>query len=279
MKELPDKSRLQRMDKAEKSDFKYEVLYFASRLGIKQAANKYGVATCQVKKWQEEYVSDALPVLKENTTANKIKIVVSSNNQNKIREIKDVFEGLNCEVLSYFDILKKRVEVVEDGNTFEENAVKKLINLPDPESYICLADDSGLKIESLNGAPGINSARYAGAKATKKQLCEKILLEMTDKKNRAACFITVIALRFPDTTIKIVTGQIEGEITKEMRGSNGFGYDSIFKPDGYGVTLAEMSAEHKNKISHRYKALMEADHEIVKFIKNSLVDNEPLTDA
>jgi XTP/dITP diphosphohydrolase len=193
-------------------------------------------------------------------------IVISSNNKNKIQEIQSIFSSLGCPITSYFDILKTKVEVIEDGTTFSENAVKKLIPLPDNQEYICLADDSGLEVAALNGAPGINSARYAGKNATCQDLCKKLLQDLKNKKNRAAKFTTVIALKLPNNKIEIVTGEMQGQITQTMRGQNGFGYDPIFQPNNHNQTFAEMTPSQKNQISHRYQALIKAKEKISVFL-------------
>ena len=197
-----------------------------------------------------------------------MKIVIASNNTHKIKEIRAMFQGLDCEVLSYVDILGYPVDVIEDGETFCENAIKKLIDLPQPEQYFCLADDSGLEVEALDGAPGINSARYAGEGATTEQLCRKLLQEMQGKVGRNARFTTVIALQLPNQTVDIVSGHIKGIITEQMRGTEGFGYDSVFQPNGYDRTFAEMAPHEKNCISHRYIALENTKKRIAEFLNS-----------
>jgi XTP/dITP diphosphohydrolase len=197
-----------------------------------------------------------------------MKIVVSTNNKNKIKEIKKVFAKKQVfEVLSYRDIFKEKIEVVEDGQTFSENAVKKVSVFELHKKHIYLADDSGLEVESLNGAPGIYSARYAGKDATGSQLCKKLLADMSNKTNRKANFICVIALKFLDGTIKTVEGKVFGRIIKEQRGDQGFGYDPVFVPDGYDKTFAQMPLLEKNKISHRARALQKALEEIEYYLR------------
>jgi XTP/dITP diphosphohydrolase len=184
------------------------------------------------------------------------KIVISSNNQNKIQEIKNIFKDLEYDVISYIDITKKEIDIEETGKTFEENAILKLSPFKPTKDHIFIADDSGLEVNALNGKPGIHSARYAGSDRTTQGLCQKLLQNMKDKKDRIAQFTTVIAILLPNGKIKTVKGIVKGTIINEMRGNNGFGYDPIFQPLNYKKTFAELTTKEKNKISHRYKALL-----------------------
>jgi non-canonical purine NTP pyrophosphatase (RdgB/HAM1 family) len=187
-----------------------------------------------------------------------MKLVIASNNLHKIAEIKEIFADLNLEVVSYHQVFPDFVEVEEDGVTFEANALKKARTFAMHPEHIYLADDSGLEVAALNNEPGIYSARYAGEGATKTDLCQKILRNLAGNANRAAQFRSVIALKFPDGNCQVVEGILKGTITQEMRGENGFGYDAIFVPEGYTKTLAEMAAEEKNQLSHRFLALQQA---------------------
>ena len=147
------------------------------------------------------------------------------------------------------------VEVLEDGDTFEENAIKKVNALPDHPNYIYLAEDSGIEVDHLDGAPGIYSARYAGPNATREDMCYKLLQACYGAGNRDAQYQAVMALRFPDRTIETFTGIVRGSLAHEMIGDGGFGYDPIFIPEDYDVTFAQMTEADKNELSHRFHAL------------------------
>lgn len=196
-----------------------------------------------------------------------MKIIVFSNNQSKIQEINAIFAVLCCAVVSYLQVFAEPIEVVEDGATFAENAIKKVRALPSNLHHIYLADDSGLEVASLGGAPGIHSARYAGSDTTPQALCQKLLAELGEQTQRQAQFTTVIALRFPDETIEVVQGQIKGQITHEMCGHRGFGYDAVFQPHGQTQTFAELTAATKNQMSHRFLALVQAKERIRRYLQ------------
>ena len=173
------------------------------------------------------------------------KILIATTNQNKLAEIKH--------------ILKMPVEgcglkVAETGKTFEENAIKKAKAVVRKFKTAAIADDSGLMVDCLKGAPGVKSARYASP-PTPHNLCTKLLAAMKNCKNRKAQFVCVIALVHPDRKVKTFKGIVKGKIINEMRGSHGFGYDPVFVPNGYKKTFAEMSSVFKNRISHRAGAL------------------------
>ncbi len=191
------------------------------------------------------------------------KIIVATKNQGKMKEIKAILSDLNYEILSLEDI-NLDVDVVEDGNTFEENATKKAVEIMKLCNEITLADDSGLSVDALNGAPGIYSARYAGEHGDDLKNNLLLLENMKNENNRKAKFICSIALAFPDGKIINVNGEFHGQIDYEMKGQGGFGYDVLFYLPEYGKTSAEISAEEKNKISHRYKALNKLKEELIK---------------
>jgi len=193
------------------------------------------------------------------------RILIASQNHHKIEEIQHIFHDMPIPVLSYARFFLT-IHFSENGRTFSENAVKKVTPFPlDPRS-IFLADDSGLVIEALEGAPGIYSARYT-PEGTSLSLCQKVLADMHGKKNRSAYFQCVIALKFPDESIQLAEGKVEGTIATEMRGTHGFGYDPIFIPKGWTTTFAESTLNEKNKISHRYRALMKAKEQIKTYLK------------
>lgn len=187
-----------------------------------------------------------------------MQLVLMSGNAGKLKEIQAIFSDLGIPVRAYTEVLDTLPEFEETGKTFAENAIIKVDSCPELPDTIFLADDSGLEVDALNGAPGIYSARYAGPNASKTQLCEKVLSEMSGKTNRKANFNSTIAIRFPNGQIELAEGKVFGRITLDMAGDGGFGYDPIFIPEGYDVTFSEMPQEEKNKISHRFKALIEA---------------------
>ncbi len=184
-----------------------------------------------------------------------MKIIIATNNQGKVREFKAMLTPLGYEPVSLKDA-GIVAEVVEDGETFEENAHKKARAIYELCGCPVIADDSGLQVDFLGGAPGIYSARYAGEDATDKERCEKILseLEGVDESMRSARFVCALYCIIDEEREYSVTGTLEGFIGMEMRGENGFGYDPIFMVDEER-SLAEMSAEEKNGISHRAAAL------------------------
>jgi XTP/dITP diphosphohydrolase len=195
-----------------------------------------------------------------------MKIVIASRNKKKIEELKRILEGLNIKLLS-IDDFPHLEEVVEDGRTFEENALKKAKYVCDETGLPALADDSGLEVEALEGKPGVRSARYAGENATDEDNIKKLLMEMEriSNDNRRARFVCCIALVLPKGDEKIFWGYVNGMITTQPRGNLGFGYDPIFIPEGYTLTFAEMLPEEKDKISHRKKTLDKLKAYLVKF--------------
>ena len=184
-----------------------------------------------------------------------MKLVIATNNQGKVREIKEMLEPLGYEPVSLRDA-GIDIEVVEDGETFAENAHKKAAAGYEICHCPVIADDSGLEVDFLGGAPGIYSARYAGENATDEQRINKILseLEGVDMSMRTARFICSIYCILDDETEYSVRGTLEGHIGTEPLGSNGFGYDPIFMVDEE-TSVAMLSAEEKNRISHRASAI------------------------
>ena len=190
-----------------------------------------------------------------------MKIVFATNNQHKLSEIRQIL-GSSIEVLSLSDI-GCNVDIPETGTTLEENALQKAQYVYDHYHIDCFADDTGLEVEALDGAPGVYSARYAavGCAATSSQPKDhdseanmtRLLNELGENNNRRARFRTVIAL-IQQGTVHEFEGIVTGEIIRERRGGEGFGYDPIFQPDGYDQTFAELGVEVKNQISHRARA-------------------------
>lgn len=178
-------------------------------------------------------------------------IVFATNNKNKLREIREIMSDL-YEVLSLDDI-GCHEEIVEDADTIEGNAKIKADFVTNKYHVDCFADDTGLEVEALNGAPGVYSARYAGEHCSYQDNVNKMLNAMKGKTNRKAAFRTVIALNF-DGKSYTFEGRCDGQIIETQRGTDGFGYDPIFMPNGFSQTFAEMSHEEKNAISHRGRA-------------------------
>ena len=176
------------------------------------------------------------------------KIIFATGNQDKMREIREILADMDVEVVSMKEA-GIHADIVEDGSTFEENAVIKARTICEITGEITLADDSGLEIDYLNKEPGIYSARYMGEASLIQRL------EGVPDEKRTARFVCAVAAAFPDGTIKTVRGTMEGRIGYEEKGANGFGYDPIFYLPEYGCTSAELAMEEKNKISHRGKAL------------------------
>lgn len=181
-------------------------------------------------------------------------LIVATNNPHKLIEIQSIIGG-NILLKTLADIGFKG-EIPEDFETLEENAAQKARFIYNRFGENCFADDTGLEIDALNGAPGVYSARFAGKLCNYEDNINLVLQKLSDINNRKAKFRTVIALAIQGK-VTLFEGIIHGRITHERRGTLGFGYDPIFIPDGYSLTFAEMSAEEKNKISHRAKALEE----------------------
>jgi XTP/dITP diphosphohydrolase len=176
------------------------------------------------------------------------KLIFASSNKNKIAEISDILKDKYL-IIGLNDI-GYNVEIEETGNTLRENALIKAKTIFDEMNISCFADDSGLMVDALNGAPGVFSARYAGEHGNSEKNMDLLLKNLTGIENRKAHFSTVIALVLNGEQY-FFEGKIEGEIIHEKRGEGGFGYDPIFVPKGYDKTFAEMDKSIKNSISHR----------------------------
>ncbi len=177
-----------------------------------------------------------------------MEIVFATHNNNKLEEVKQILSKA-FNILSLTDI-NCHEEIVEDADTIEGNALLKAKHVFDNYKKACFADDTGLFVNALHGDPGVYSARYAGGANNAVANNDKLLNNLKDKKDRSAYFKTVIAFKSNDVE-KLFTGICEGRIIEHPRGGKGFGYDPIFVPDGHTETFAELSAEAKNKISHR----------------------------
>lgn len=178
-------------------------------------------------------------------------LVFATHNPNKLKEIQALIPK-NITLLSLADIGCFK-DIPETANTLEGNAKLKADHVTNTYNLPCFADDTGLLVNSLNGEPGVYSARYAGTENDAKANMDKLLRNLLDKKDRSAYFKTAIALNLNGKTL-FFDGSVEGEIIESKKGTNGFGYDPIFKPNGYECTFAELPLEIKNKISHRGRA-------------------------
>lgn len=184
------------------------------------------------------------------------KLVFATGNMNKLREIKEILSGMDYEILSMKEA-GVDIDIVEDGTTFEENALIKARAVCAASGHLALADDSGLEVDALNKEPGIYSARYMGEDTSYDIKNQNIIdrLEGVPDEERTARFVCAMAAVFPDGTEQTFVKTMEGRIGYKIAGENGFGYDPIFYLPEYGKTSAEISPEEKNAISHRGKAL------------------------
>jgi len=190
------------------------------------------------------------------------KLVFATNNAHKLTEVRAILEPeikiISLNELNFHD------DIPETADNLEGNAFLKAKFIFDKFGLNCFADDTGLEVEELGGEPGVYSARYAGEDHNSYNNMNKVLALLGDKRNRKACFRTVIALIVDNTTV-FFEGKIEGEITLTPRGDSGFGYDPIFVPDGYQLSFAQLSPEIKNQISHRALAI----NKLTDFLKDN----------
>lgn len=198
------------------------------------------------------------------------KLIVASNNKDKVKEIKEILQGLPIEIISLREA-GIDIDVVEDGKTFMENAYKKAIEIFEVVGEgMVLSDDSGLEVDTLQGAPGVYSARFAGEHGNSKKNNEKLLslLEAVPMERRKAKFVCAMVLIADRDNILKVQGEVEGYITEAENGESGFGYDPLFYIPDLKMTFAEMPGEIKNRISHRRNALDKLREELIIYMKN-----------
>lgn len=186
-----------------------------------------------------------------------MRIIAATKNKHKIEEIQAITKEFGMEVVSREEAGVPDIEIVEDGDTFEENSEKKAREIMELCGEITIADDSGLMVDALEGAPGVISARFAGEDGNDQKNNEKLLSLLLDEKpeNRTARFVSVITMVYPDGKKIVARGECMGHIIYQARGDNGFGYDPLFVPLGFDKTFAELTGEEKNQISHRAIAL------------------------
>ena len=187
-------------------------------------------------------------------------LVLATGNQHKREEILALLADLPITLLTLRDFPQAPI-IEEDGTTCEENAIKKAQGIAKYTGHVTLADDTGLEVHALDGRPGVYAARYAGEDATYEDNCQKLLQELrgVPSGHRQARFLTVVAIADPAGEVDIAEGILHGEITEKAQGSEGFGYDPVFLITDLGKTLAEVSLDYKNTISHRALALQKAE--------------------
>ncbi|KGN82701.1 deoxyribonucleotide triphosphate pyrophosphatase [Porphyromonadaceae bacterium COT-184 OH4590] len=190
------------------------------------------------------------------------KLIFATNNKHKLQEVSNMLSGF-CGVVGLSE-LNFFEDIPETADTLRDNAIMKAKFIYNRFGINCFADDTGLEVEALGGAPGVLSARYAGEPTNSEKNIDKLLFNLKNSDNRRACFRTVIALVLDEQQIHLFEGMVNGTIIEERIGFYGFGYDSVFVPDGYNKTFAQMSEADKNLISHRGQAV----EKLVNFLKN-----------
>ena len=186
------------------------------------------------------------------------RIIAATQNQHKIREIEAITKKFGMEIVSRDEAGIEDVEIVEDGTTFEENSYKKAYEIMKLCGEVTIADDSGIVVDCIGGAPGVYSARFAGVDGDDKANNRKLMEMIKDFpfEERTARFVSVITMVYPDGDTIVARGEVEGHVIPEEIGENGFGYDPMFIPLGYDITFGQFDPEEKNKISHRANALI-----------------------
>ncbi|RLC54122.1 MAG: non-canonical purine NTP pyrophosphatase, RdgB/HAM1 family [Candidatus Cloacimonadota bacterium] len=196
-----------------------------------------------------------------------MKLLIATRNKDKIIEIREILKDLDLEIISAFDI-PGMPDVIEDRDTIKGNAIKKAEECAALSGLLTLADDTGLFVDALDGAPGVYAARYAGENCSYKDNRDKMLKEMNGKDNRVAQFRTVVAFASPTGIITTAEGKVDGEITTKEIGTGGFGYDAIFKAVETGKTFGEMTQTEKEKISHRGRAFRNILPKVLEYISS-----------
>ncbi len=190
------------------------------------------------------------------------KIIFATKNEGKVREVKHIFDELNVQIISLTDV-NESIEIEETGSSFQENALIKAKQVFEKFNLPTIADDSGLVVNQLNGAPGIYSSRYAGEDGNDAANNKRLLKELKNYPHPHIAKFVCVAVYYDGKEIFASEGEIKGRIIDEERGTNGFGYDPLFIPENYVKTSAELEPEIKNKISHRYHAFVKLRDKIV----------------
>jgi XTP/dITP diphosphohydrolase len=198
------------------------------------------------------------------------RLVLATTNRGKITELRELLASLDVEVISIADVVEDFV-VVEDGLTFKDNAIKKAVAAAALTGLLALADDSGLEVDALGGAPGVRSARYASEHATGEENNAALIAALAAKNEkrfaaRFRCALAIIDPNGEENSVVVVEEKMEGHVILEPRGDNGFGYDPLFVPAGFDRTFAELSSPEKNSLSHRGKALQQIQPKIAGII-------------
>ena len=186
------------------------------------------------------------------------RIIAASQNKHKIKEIEAITKKFGMEIVSRDEAGIADIEIVEDGTTFEENSYKKAYEIMKLSGEVTIADDSGIVVDCIGGAPGVYSARFAGVDGDNEANNRKLMDMIKDVpfEERTARFVSVITMVYPDGDTIVARGEVEGHVIPEEIGENGFGYDPMFIPLGYDITFGQFEPEAKNKISHRGRALV-----------------------
>ncbi|ALX48230.1 XTP/dITP diphosphatase [Lentibacillus amyloliquefaciens] len=190
-------------------------------------------------------------------------LVIATKNKGKANEFKSFFEKYGINAISLLELQEEINDIEETGSTFEENAALKAEQISESMQIPVLADDSGLMIDTLDGRPGIFSARYAGEPKDDQANIDKVMHELQESTERSARFVCILAVAVPGEMTIFKKGYCEGKIATVQAGENGFGYDPIFIPVGYTQTMAELSPEEKNKISHRSDAIKKLEDWVI----------------
>ena len=205
-------------------------------------------------------------------------LVIATKNKNKLKEFQYILKGLDVEIRSLNDF-GPIPDIIEDGTTFEANAYKKAVQTAKYLGLPAIADDSGLVVNSLNGDPGVYSARYAGSNATDEANLQKLLLQLKGVEDRSAYFQCVLSIAVPSGPALTYEGKCNGVIIEEKKGENGFGYDPVFFFEKLNRTFAELTMDEKNAVSHRGTALSEVKKEInliKKWLEQRLFEEKPV---
>ena len=199
----------------------------------------------------------------------KVRFVLASNNKGKLKEMREILSELGIEVMSQKEA-GIASEPEENGTTFEENAIIKARAAMEASGLPAIADDSGIAVDALNGEPGIYSARYGDCGSDEERV-EYLLKNMENEEHRAAKFVSSIAVAFPGGDVLTTIGECHGELTYAPVGENGFGYDPVFYMEQFGRTLAQVTPEEKNSVSHRGRALRAMKEKLTDYFKENKI--------